>query len=76
MGVYLKNWTIAELKDFLTTSTVTDLFDHISDDLVEVETPHGNLKDEDYILKEMEYYAVDYYDVYVRHAPTIIESEE
>ena len=76
MGVYLKNWTIAELKDFLTTSTVTDLFEHISDDLVEVETPHGNLKDEDYILKDLEDAALDYYGIFVEYAPTIIESEE
>lgn len=76
MGVYLKNWTIAELKDFLTTSTVTDLFDHISDDLVEVATPHGNLKDADYIIKEMEDCALDWYTPLIEHAPTIIESEE
>lgn len=44
--------------------------------LIEVKTPHGPLKDASQIIKRMEDYSVGYYDVYVRNAPTVIESEK
>ena len=87
MGIYIKNMKkpkhcgcckFTSAFDCRITGEFIEDHNQILDScpIVEIPTPHGNLKDEDYILKEMEYYAVDYYDVYVRHAPTIIESEE